>query len=62
MAIVMKDKETPFYNFSTLIPEVREESYWLRLNKLRMFSQKGANGEMPVCLVGSLKGMLGILS
>ena len=50
LAIVMKDIEKLSYNFSALIPEVRQESYWLRLNKLRMYSQKGANGEMPVCL------------
>ena len=32
--------EKLFYDFSSKIPEVREENYWVRLQKLKMLSQQ----------------------
>ena len=32
--------EKLFYNYSRLIPEVREDDYWTRLQKLKMLSQE----------------------
>ena len=36
----MQSIEKLFYNFSSKIPEVREENYWKRLHSLKMYSQE----------------------